>query len=400
MPPATGLAEKGYDERMGARPLARVIQEHVKKPLAEEVLFGRLKNGGTVRVITRTTEAGDTVLDFEYPSGLALPKPEPIPRRSRRRSARPTRPAPVRRSGREPVVKGGSSPVPNEGPAQELSGARDQGARRSLDRELRPLVALGRGDPPGPQRLGPRSRPRRAPRPAPKRRARGRPRADSRARCARSGPRACAPRRPRPPRSPRSRCAPSAEPTNTSGSVAVQSPTLPMSRAPRARAAAIAPGREGVEHREQDVGARIDFGERPALGQRRIVLTAAEAGEESRTPRSAWATPRRRPPDPRAGLHAMAREMSDDPLRVRWAAATPARNADCSCSTTTEPRLGPGHRALDHREARSAVRPRPRSERPCRPGRRPAPRGRFRARGARPALRDLRRVRTAGRLRW
>jgi ATP-dependent Clp protease ATP-binding subunit ClpA len=43
------LAEKGYDERMGARPLARVIQEHIKKPLADEVLFGKLKKGGTVR---------------------------------------------------------------------------------------------------------------------------------------------------------------------------------------------------------------------------------------------------------------------------------------------------------------------------------------------------------------
>jgi len=47
---ADWLAEKGYDERMGARPLARVIQEHVKKPLAEQVLFGELVNGGTVTV--------------------------------------------------------------------------------------------------------------------------------------------------------------------------------------------------------------------------------------------------------------------------------------------------------------------------------------------------------------
>ncbi|TIT05204.1 MAG: ATP-dependent Clp protease ATP-binding subunit ClpA, partial [Mesorhizobium sp.] len=42
------LADKGYDERMGARPLGRVIQEHIKKPLADEVLFGKLKKGGTV----------------------------------------------------------------------------------------------------------------------------------------------------------------------------------------------------------------------------------------------------------------------------------------------------------------------------------------------------------------
>jgi ATP-dependent Clp protease ATP-binding subunit ClpA len=44
------LAEKGYDRLYGARPLGRVIQEYVKKPLAEEVLFGQLAGGGTVRV--------------------------------------------------------------------------------------------------------------------------------------------------------------------------------------------------------------------------------------------------------------------------------------------------------------------------------------------------------------
>ena len=44
------LGEKGYDQRYGARPLARVIQESLKKPLAEELLFGKLANGGTVRV--------------------------------------------------------------------------------------------------------------------------------------------------------------------------------------------------------------------------------------------------------------------------------------------------------------------------------------------------------------
>jgi ATP-dependent Clp protease ATP-binding subunit ClpA len=49
-PAAEWLAEKGYDERMGARPLARVIQEHIKKPLAEELLFGKLIKGGLVQV--------------------------------------------------------------------------------------------------------------------------------------------------------------------------------------------------------------------------------------------------------------------------------------------------------------------------------------------------------------
>ncbi|MGI9387908.1 MAG: AAA family ATPase, partial [Methyloligellaceae bacterium] len=59
------LAERGYDERFGARPLARVIQEHVKKPLADELLFGKLDNGGTVRVVVKTKD-GEKVLDFEF----------------------------------------------------------------------------------------------------------------------------------------------------------------------------------------------------------------------------------------------------------------------------------------------------------------------------------------------
>ena len=44
------LAEKGYDRKMGARPMARVVREHLKQPLAEELLFGRLSKGGHVRV--------------------------------------------------------------------------------------------------------------------------------------------------------------------------------------------------------------------------------------------------------------------------------------------------------------------------------------------------------------
>jgi len=44
------IAERGYDEQMGARPMARVIQEHIKRPLADELLFGTLANGGHVRV--------------------------------------------------------------------------------------------------------------------------------------------------------------------------------------------------------------------------------------------------------------------------------------------------------------------------------------------------------------
>ncbi|HRE45357.1 MAG TPA: ATP-dependent Clp protease ATP-binding subunit ClpA, partial [Terricaulis sp.] len=47
---ADWLAIKGYDESFGARPLGRVIQEQIKKPMADELLFGKLKNGGIVKI--------------------------------------------------------------------------------------------------------------------------------------------------------------------------------------------------------------------------------------------------------------------------------------------------------------------------------------------------------------
>ena len=59
------LADKGYDERMGARPLARVIQEHIKKQLADEVLFGKLRKGGTVKVTVEKDSDGKGALKLE-----------------------------------------------------------------------------------------------------------------------------------------------------------------------------------------------------------------------------------------------------------------------------------------------------------------------------------------------
>src|SRR5213593_146786 len=56
-PAKAWLIQHGYDEQMGARPMARVIQEHIKKPLADEVLFGKLKGGGHVRVVLVKDEA-------------------------------------------------------------------------------------------------------------------------------------------------------------------------------------------------------------------------------------------------------------------------------------------------------------------------------------------------------
>jgi ATP-dependent Clp protease ATP-binding subunit ClpA len=57
------LAKKGFDPQFGARPLGRVIQEHIKKALAEELLFGRLANGGRVRV-----DFDGEKLVFDYPT--------------------------------------------------------------------------------------------------------------------------------------------------------------------------------------------------------------------------------------------------------------------------------------------------------------------------------------------
>jgi ATP-dependent Clp protease ATP-binding subunit ClpA len=67
------LAERGYDRLYGARPLARVIQEYIKKPLAEELLFGKLVKGGSVKVTLK-----DGKLDFEIIEAQlqALPKPD------------------------------------------------------------------------------------------------------------------------------------------------------------------------------------------------------------------------------------------------------------------------------------------------------------------------------------
>ena len=64
---AEWLAEKGYDDRMGARPLGRVIQEHIKKPLAEELLFGKLTKGGVVRVAVKDGAIVLEVLEPEKP---------------------------------------------------------------------------------------------------------------------------------------------------------------------------------------------------------------------------------------------------------------------------------------------------------------------------------------------
>src|SRR6476619_5705077 len=102
---ANWLAERGYDQQMGARPLARIIQEYVKKPLADEVLFGKLKTGGHVRVIAaKDEETGAEKLAFEYLEGPVTPKPEKIP------EAKPKRRSPRRKPSGPKGSGGPSSP--------------------------------------------------------------------------------------------------------------------------------------------------------------------------------------------------------------------------------------------------------------------------------------------------
>lgn len=97
------LAEKGYDENMGARPLGRVIQEHIKKELANEVLFGKLKKGGTVKVTVETKDGGKTGLKLD-----AIPDEVPV------------------KPARKPAAKKAAKPKP--------AAAKARASKRSVDR--------------------------------------------------------------------------------------------------------------------------------------------------------------------------------------------------------------------------------------------------------------------------
>ncbi len=63
---AEWLGNKGYDTRMGARPLARVIQEYIKKPLAEELLFGKLSKGGLVKIGIKNGKIDLRIIEPEH----------------------------------------------------------------------------------------------------------------------------------------------------------------------------------------------------------------------------------------------------------------------------------------------------------------------------------------------
>ena len=73
---AEWLGEKGYDEKMGARPLARVIQEEIKKPLADELLFGKLAKGGIVKVDLKNNAITLEIIEPEVTQITARKKPK------------------------------------------------------------------------------------------------------------------------------------------------------------------------------------------------------------------------------------------------------------------------------------------------------------------------------------
>ena len=137
-----GWPSKGYDERMGARPLGRVIQEHIKKPLADEVLFGKLKKGGTVRVTVEKKETGETGLKLEsLPDEVPVrpkkeePKKDPSPRRPRK--AAPKKPALQKGEAVGRAARRGEAQPGAAAAAQILTlqrGTSDKGARPRASR--------------------------------------------------------------------------------------------------------------------------------------------------------------------------------------------------------------------------------------------------------------------------
>jgi len=124
------LADKGYDERMGARPLGRVIQEHIKKPLADEVLFGKLKKGGTVRITVEKKETGETGLKLESLADEAPVKPKREPE-----EAPKARKAAVKKAAAKKTVA--SSKPASKGPDSRRPDPKGKdGGKRSLVPQL------------------------------------------------------------------------------------------------------------------------------------------------------------------------------------------------------------------------------------------------------------------------
>ncbi len=145
------LVKNGYDEAMGARPMARVIQTQIKTPLADEVLFGRLKNGGVVRVVVTADDAGVKKLSFVYPEGPAQPRLERdliVAGRKRAEGAAEARKGKGAQAGR------GRAERTERGIAERAAGELRQAARAAVSggagAPLRPRFAAPRAGTPAP----------------------------------------------------------------------------------------------------------------------------------------------------------------------------------------------------------------------------------------------------------
>jgi ATP-dependent Clp protease ATP-binding subunit ClpA len=89
--------------------MARLIQQTIKTPLADEVLFGRLKHGGAVKVVVVQYETGIKVLGLEFPDGPVRPKPEKdVETATARREPKPRAKAAPRRASRGGTPKSGA----------------------------------------------------------------------------------------------------------------------------------------------------------------------------------------------------------------------------------------------------------------------------------------------------
>ena len=110
---------------MGARPLGRVIQEHIKKPLADEVLFGKLKHGGTVKVTVQKNELGEASLKLESVPDEAPVKPKKeTPPKAKAKTA--DKPAASKAKSTKAAAKPASSP--------DKGDDKPGGARKSVPR--------------------------------------------------------------------------------------------------------------------------------------------------------------------------------------------------------------------------------------------------------------------------
>ncbi|MEM5495192.1 ATP-dependent Clp protease ATP-binding subunit ClpA [Hoeflea sp. AS16] len=122
------LADKGYDERMGARPLGRVIQENIKKELANELLFGKLKHGGTVKVTVGEKPDGRNGLILEaIPAEVPVkPKKEKAPAKKRAPAKAKTATTTAKTTRKPPAGKGtskASKPEPDSSGEAEAKTA-------------------------------------------------------------------------------------------------------------------------------------------------------------------------------------------------------------------------------------------------------------------------------------